>query len=174
MSNNLELCIIAAIDEERGIGKDNRLMWQIPEDMKRFRELTLGQVVIMGRKTFDSLPARFKPLPKRHNIILTRDLTWIYPEVTIAHTLAQAIKLAYSSVQAERIAVVGGGQVYQEALSLVDRLYLTLVEGRFGADTFFPEYEDRFRLAKFVNHVLLGEETAPDIHYRFADFVPSR
>jgi len=75
MNNNPELCIIAAMDEERGIGRDNSLMWQIPEDMKRFRELTLEQTVVMGRKTFDSLPERFKPLPKRQSIVLTEDQT---------------------------------------------------------------------------------------------------
>ena len=128
----------------RVIGKDNRLLWHIPEDLKRFKALTLGHPVIMGRRTFESILAVLKkPLPGRTNIVVTRDETWSYPDVLVAHSLEEALAKA-KEVDQEEIFIGGGTQIYEEALSFVDRLYLTLIDDEKEGDTFFPAYETEF------------------------------
>ena len=142
----MKISIIAAIGKNRELGKDNKLLWYIPEDLKRFKKLTTGHVVIMGRKTFESLE---KPLSNRINIIITHQKNY-YPfenkknqnyKVIISHSLNEAIKAAkkYEKPDGE-IFIIGGGTIYQQAISLADKLYLTIVEGKFKADTFFPDY----------------------------------
>ncbi|MCL5010445.1 MAG: dihydrofolate reductase [Patescibacteria group bacterium] len=143
------LSIIAALDEKRGLGKDNKLLWHIPEDLQRFKRLTKGHPVIMGRKTWESLPV--KPLPNRYNIIITQNSKFKIQnynsklkttKVSIANSIEQAIGLAKQGKDDEEIFIIGGGQIYKQAIEkgLADRLYLTIVKGDFGADTFFPEY----------------------------------
>lgn len=130
------ISIIAAMDENRGIGRGNKLLWHIPEDLKRFRELTRGHPVIMGRTTFESIG---KSLPERTNIIVTRDTTYKAEGCLITHSLEDAIKLAKEKDRHE-LFIIGGGQIYAQALPSADKLYVTLVQGRYGADTFFPDY----------------------------------
>ncbi len=139
-----EIAIIVAMDDKRGIGKDGTLPWpRMPEDMLRFRELTVGHPVIMGRKTYESIPPKFRPLPDRPNIVITRELGKSIPKCHTAHSLGEAIQLA-EMLSTDRICIIGGGEVYKEALPLADVLYLTKIEGDFNADTFFPEYGDSF------------------------------
>lgn len=136
--------MIAAVGGNRVIGRGNTLLWHIPEDLKRFKALTLGHPVVMGRKTFDSIVAFLgKPLPGRSNIVITRDTTWSYPEVVVAHSLSEALNKA-RELDEEEVFVIGGGQIYAEAIDSADRLYLTLVESTDEGDTFFPQYEDKF------------------------------
>lgn len=142
--------IVAAIDEKRGLGKNNDLLFHIPEDMKHFKDLTLGHPVIMGRKTWDSIPENRKPLPNRRNIVVTRDSTQVEkgsigPE--FAESLENAIELAKTGPGSEEICIVGGGQIFKEAIErdLVNVLHLTIVKGDYGADVFFPEYEEKFK-----------------------------
>lgn len=130
------LSIIAAVDEHRGIGKDNTLLWHIPADMKRFRTLTSGHPVIMGRKTYESIG---RPLPNRTNIIVTHDPAYTANSCIIAHSLEEAIGEAKKHDQ-EEIFIIGGAQLYAQAISMADKLYLTLVHKTFDADTFFPDY----------------------------------
>ncbi|MCS7029459.1 MAG: dihydrofolate reductase [Bacteroidia bacterium] len=139
----MEKIIIAAIDSQRGIGYKGTLLTHIPEDLKRFKSLTIGHTLIMGRKTWDSLPK--KPLPDRKHIILTRraDFKVNQANVFVVHSIEQAFELC--AVQAsEKVFVIGGGQVYQLALPYVDTLELTHIHGTFPADTFFPPYETEF------------------------------
>lgn len=150
------ISIIAAIGENRELGKRGKLLWQIPEDMKRFRMLTEGHVVIMGRKTFESLPKKFKPLPNRVNIIITRDKNFSVPvnstsinhvnKVNICYSLEEALKNSKFEIRNSKLPnevfIVGGGQIYQQAIKYADKLYLTLVKGKYEADTFFPEYKE--------------------------------
>ena len=129
------LILIAAVARNGGIGKDNALLWRLPEDLKFFKRTTLGCPVIMGRKTFESIG---RPLPGRRNIVVTRNTAWQHDGVDVAHTLEEARALAASE---PRVFVIGGGELYAQALPVADELILTEVESDFEADTFFPSYD---------------------------------
>ncbi|MBU2158720.1 dihydrofolate reductase [Patescibacteria group bacterium] len=128
----------------RAIGKDNTLLWHIPDDLKRFKELTLGHSVIMGRKTWESLPEKYRPLPGRTNIVVTRNQSYEAPGAHVVHSFGDALRLARTSPGSEEIHIGGGIELYKEALPLVSRLYLTLIDDEKESDTFFPEYESVF------------------------------
>lgn len=134
------IALIAIIAKNRAIGFQNKLLYDIPEDMKHFREITAGQVVIMGEKTFHSLNDR--PLPNRVNIILTQNEIFSAPGCLVAHSIEEAIKLGKTQDN-KAIFFIGGGMVYQQALPLADKLYLTVVDNEpKQADTFFPDYSE--------------------------------
>ena len=153
----MTISIIAAIGPNRELGKDNQLLWHIPEDMKRFKELTNGHAVIMGRKTFESIG---KPLLNRHNIIITRDKNWKpitfvnhLTKTTVCYSLDEAIRTVkslntkYLLLNTDEVFVIGGGQIYEQAIKIADKLYLTIVEpnnsfDKIDADTFFPDYSE--------------------------------
>ena len=130
------LSLIAALAHQRVIGKDNRLLWHLPEDMAHFRATTRGRPVIMGRKTWESLPEKFRPLPGRHNIVISRQPDYPAPGATLAASLEAAIKLAGEG----EIFVIGGEAIYRQALPLAQRLYLTEIDRPFEGDAFFPEF----------------------------------
>jgi dihydrofolate reductase len=136
------ISVIAAIGKNRELGKDNELLWPIPEDLKRFKSLTLGHPIIMGRKTFDSIG---RPLPNRTNIVVTRDADWKAPseDVIKANSVYDAVVRA-KNIDPVEIFIIGGAQIYEEGVKFATRLYLTLVDAEAGADTFFPPYEDLF------------------------------
>lgn len=137
--------MIAALSaRDRGLGKDGQLLWRIPDDMKRFKELTTGHPVIMGRKTWESLPEKFRPLADRTNIVVTRQSGYEAAGAIIAHSLEEARAAAARARGAEEVFIMGGGELYREALPLADRLYLTLIKGEKEADAFFPAYESEF------------------------------
>ncbi len=129
--------IVVAIARNRAIGYQNQLIYRLPNDLKHFRELTTGHTVIMGRKTFDSLPKG--ALPNRRNIVLTRDTTLLLPGTEIFHSLEAAL----SAVGTEKeIFIIGGASVYQQAMEITDQIHLTLVDDiPEKADTFFPEID---------------------------------
>ena len=131
-----EIVIIAAVAKNRVIGKDNQLLWRIPEDMARFKALTAGHTVIMGRKTWESLPARFRPLPGRRNIVISRQADYAVPGAELAGSLAGALTLASS---ATCVFVIGGEQIYTQAMALADRLEITEVDRQPDGDAWFPE-----------------------------------
>ncbi len=135
------LSIIAVIGKNRELGKDNHLLWHLPADLARFRSLTSGHPVIMGRKTFESIG---RPLPNRTNIVITSHTTNVpnAPHtVVVVPSLDEAICKAKSAPGSEEIFVIGGGSVYAQAIDKADRLYLTVVDAEVpDADTFFPEY----------------------------------
>jgi dihydrofolate reductase len=139
------ISIIAAIDEKRGLGKNNDLLFKIPEDMKRLRQITTGHPLVMGRKTFESLG---RLLPDRTHIVITHDPKRLkhltYQPDRVVTSLQEGIEAAKDAEGAGEIFIFGGGQVFDEAIrqNLVDRLYLTIVEGDYGADVFFPEYTE--------------------------------
>ena len=144
------MSIVAAIGSNRELGKDNKLLWHIPEDLKRFKKLTLNHPVIMGRKTFQSVG---KPLPGRTNIVITRDYNYQAEGCLVTHSLEEAIKLAKTK-ETQEIFIIGGGQIYQQAINIADKLYLTVVKGGFEADTFFPDYS---RFKKIISQENLEE-----------------
>ncbi len=141
---NPKISIIVAIDDKRGIGKNNKLPWHIPEDLKRFRRLTSQHTIIMGRKTFESIISYTgKPLPNRINMVITRNPDFRAEGVSINTSLEEALFEAKENEQSE-IFIIGGAQIFQQAIDMgvVDRIYLTKVEGDYDADTFFPPYTD--------------------------------
>ena len=153
--------IIVAMDEKRGIGQDNKLLFRISEDFKRMSELTKGHPIIMGRKTFLSIG---RILPQRTSIVVTRDpervknVSFYSPEVKIVSSLMGGLEEAKQSPGSDEVFIFGGGEIFAEALksNSVDKLYLTIVEGDFGADTFFPDYSD-FKKVVFEKEGQEGE-----------------
>lgn len=136
------ISIIAAVAENRAIGLKNKLLWDIPEDMKHFSGITRGHPVIMGQKTFESIG---KPLPKRVNIVLTQNRDLKIEGCMVVFSIEEAIAEAKKHDQ-EEIFFIGGGMVYKQALPLAGKLYLTVVKGNFEADTYFPDYSEFSRV----------------------------
>lgn len=150
------ISIIAAIGKNRELGKNNKLLWHIPDDMKRFKKLTTGNVVIMGRKTYDSLPEKFKPLPQRVNIVITRhlELAGQYQnsnDPLFCSSIEEAVEKAKEFKK--EIFIIGGASIYQQGIKYAEKLYLTLVDHKYpDADAFFPEYSNFNKLIFEENH----------------------
>ncbi len=148
--------IIAAISKEkRALGKGNQLLWHIPEDLKRFKEITSGHPVIMGRKTWESLPSKFRPLAGRTNIVITRNKEYGATGANVVDSIEGALAAARlpapdralraggqtgKASGGEEIFIIGGAEIYKLALPFTDRLYLTIVDEEKEADVFFPDY----------------------------------
>jgi dihydrofolate reductase len=128
------LTLIAAVARNGVIGIANRLPWQLPADLKHFKELTTGHAVIMGRKTWESLPAKFRPLPGRRNIVVTRNGEYAAEGATVSASLPGALALA----NGDEAFVIGGAELYKAALPLADRLQLTEIDATYDGDTWFP------------------------------------
>ena len=137
------ISIIVALDDKLGIGAKNRMLWHLKKDFAHFKNITIGHPIIMGRKTQESIG---RALPGRTNIVITRDQNYSVPGCQVVHSLAEAIQLAQNQPEAEEIFIIGGGEIFKQALeqNLVDKLYLTKVAGDFNAEIFFPEYEHIF------------------------------
>ena len=149
MLMNSKISIVVAIGHgrlhNRVLGYDNKLLWHIPDDLKRFKALTRGHPVVMGRKTFESIVSAIgTPLPERTNVVITRDTTWQYPGALRAGSLEEGIALAKKAPGGENIFIGGGGQIYEQALPFADKLHLTLIEDDKKGDSYFPPYEDIF------------------------------
>lgn len=132
------IVIIAAVAQNGVIGKANALPWHLPEDMKHFKVLTTGHAVLMGRKTWESLPPKFRPLPNRRNLVLTRDTSFVAPGATVVHTLDEAMKVGADGTA---IFIIGGAEVYRLALPLAQRLELTEIDAAFEGDAHFPTFD---------------------------------
>ena len=134
----MKVSLLAAVARGGVIGRDNAIPWRIPEDARRFRALTMGHAVVMGRRTWDSLPDRFRPLPGRRNVVVTRNPDWHADGVERAASLDDALRLLDS---APEVFVIGGGELYAEALPLADALLLTEIEADVEGDTYFPSWD---------------------------------
>jgi dihydrofolate reductase len=149
----MRISIIVAMDRNRGIGKNNDLMWHLPADMKFFKETTSGQIVIMGRKNYESIPTRFRPLPNRENVVLTRNIDFKADGCKVFHSLEDC--LAYYNGENDRtIFIIGGGEIYRQALEIgcVDEMYITHVDNSYGADTFFKEFdEEKWQISELLS-----------------------
>ena len=139
--------IIAAISENGVLGRDNKLIWHLPEDLKRFKQLTSGHAIIMGRKTFESLP---KALPNRHNIVISKNKNFSAEGITVCHSLKEALEACRGDSQPF---IIGGGQIYQQALELADRIELTKIHKSFDGDVFFPEIDSQLWLLENENQL---------------------
>ena len=131
------ISLVVAVAQNRAIGKDNHLLCHLPEDMRHFREVTLGRPVIMGRKTWESLPEAFCPLPGRNNIVVSRNAAYQAEGATVASSLEEAIAQAGN---VEQINIIGGADIFRLALPMADVLDMTEIDASFDADTFFPEF----------------------------------
>lgn len=141
--------IVAAMGKHRALGLGDKLLWHIPDDLKRFRELTKGHPIVLGRKTFESIVGYIgKPLPERTNIVLTKDTNWSYPGVVVVHSLEEGLAKA-RALNPREIHIGGGAAVYEQIMPQVDRLRLTLIEDEKQADSFFPQYETEFTKKTF-------------------------
>jgi dihydrofolate reductase len=152
------ITMIAAAAENDALGKDNDLLWHLPDDFKRFKRLTTGHKIIMGRKTYESFP---KPLPNRTHIIITRDKTYTttHEQCIIVHSLEEALDLAID----ENAFIIGGGEIYKQGEKYCNRIDLTRVHASFNADTFFPKIDKK-------NWVLISEEYHPKDEKHKVDF----
>lgn len=130
---------IVAMAENRVIGKNNQLLWHLPADFKHFKATTTGHPILMGRKTYESIG---KPLPNRTNIIITRKKEWTAPGCIIVASINDAIKEA-ANIDQQEIFIIGGAEIFQQALSLIQRIYLTIVHYVFDGDTYFPELDKK-------------------------------
>ncbi len=129
--------IIVAASENNVIGKDNRLVWNLPDDMNFFKEKTTGHHVIMGRRNYESIPEKYRPLPGRTNIVVTRNQQLSLPGCIMAHSIELAIDLAKKNNEEEAF-IIGGGQIYNYSLTYADKIYFTEVKAILDGDTFFP------------------------------------
>ena len=159
----MTLSIITAMSQNRVIGNKNRLPWHLPEDLKHFKRLTMGHPVIMGRKTYESIG---RLLPKRQNVILTRDKTYRIEGATVIHSLEEALALFPAD---ENVFVIGGADVYRQALPHVTYIYLTLIHKDVEGDAYFPEVdlEKDFDLEDEQTHVTGAPE---NLKYTFSKF----
>lgn len=164
MAQEEKISVIAAIGRDRAIGKDNALLWRIPDDLKRFKQLTDGHPVIMGRKTWESLPEKFRPLPGRANIVITRDSAYDAPGAVLAQSFPEALSLARDAEGSEEIFAIGGQWVYECALPFASRLYLTVIDDQKEGDAFFPRYEE-----EFTKEVARDEREYEGLHYALLD-----
>ena len=155
--------LIVNVDKNWAIGLGSKLLVRIPQDMKFFRSMTTGHVVVMGRKTLESFPES-KPLPNRVNIVLTRDQGYQAPGAVVVHSMEE-LKEELKKYSGEEIFVIGGGQIYRELLPLCDKAYVTKVDRAFDADVYFPDLDQdpQWKMTKVSE-----EQTYFDLEYVFA------
>lgn len=153
------LSIIVAAAQNNAIGKDNQLLWRISDDLKRFKALTMGKTCIMGRKTYESIG---RPLPGRNFVIITRQPTYQVPGCAVVDSLKAAIQ---HSVPDEETFIIGGGEIYEQALPLVKKLYLTRVYKDYDGDSFFPALDDEW----LMDNISPRFQTDEGLEYQFID-----
>jgi dihydrofolate reductase len=154
------ISIVVAMSRNRVIGVKNQLPWHLPKDLKHFKVLTTGKPVVMGSRTYESIPERLRPLPGRTNIVLTRDTKRHYDGAITVHTIEEALEAAKKD-QAREICIIGGGQVFASALPRVDRIYLTIVDTEIeNGETFFPELHEKDWTITSLGHFKQDEKHA--------------
>jgi dihydrofolate reductase len=161
----MTLSIIVAMSKNRVIGRDGKIPWHLSEDLKRFKQITMGHTIIMGRKTFESIG---KTLPGRKNIVITRNPRFAPHGVTIAHSLNDAIREAGDDSE---IFVIGGAEIFKEALPRASKLYLTLIERGFDGDAFFRDF-DLTKDYEILEDSGLLESAKDSLPYRFVTALP--
>lgn len=149
-----EVVHVVAMDSQRCIGKDNDLPWHISADLKHFKEITQGGVIIMGRKNFDSIG---RPLPKRINWVITRNLSWKFDGVKVAHSIEEALENAIEDVtiseKPNTIFIIGGGEIFHQTMDITDRLELTHINLNAQGDVFYPAIPENFKKVKSEQHI---------------------
>lgn len=136
------ISLIAAIDKNRVIGAGGALPWRLPEDLRFFSRTTMGHCIVTGRKNYESIPQKFRPLPGRHNIIVTRNPGYHAPGTTVVPSVEEAIAFAQKRNESE-LFIIGGGEIFEQTIGMADRLYITHVDAQLDGDTFFPEFDPK-------------------------------
>jgi len=162
----MKISLIVAVAENGVIGKDNDLIWHLPKDMQFFKKITIGHHVIMGRRNFESIPHKYRPLPNRTNIIITRQSEYKAEGCIVVNSVETALEIAKNNGDIEPF-IIGGGQIYRIAIekNLVDKIYLTKIHHSFKGDTFFPELSSNWRETNKT------ENKADDKHKYNYDFI---
>jgi dihydrofolate reductase len=132
----VRISIIAALARNRVIGRENALPWRIPADLRRFKQLTIGHTLLMGRKTYESIG---RALPGRRSVVITRNASLVAPNQLVARSVPEALRMA----EGDEVFIAGGAEIYRQTLELADRMYLTKVERDFEGDAIFPEWDER-------------------------------
>jgi dihydrofolate reductase len=154
----MSFSIIAAIDQNNVIGNNNKLLWHIPEDLKFFKETTTGHTIIMGRKTFESIG---RPLPNRKNVVITRNKEWDHAGVEVYTSMSDI----NPSTTDEELFIIGGGEIYKEALPLASKLYITHVHASFSGDTYFPTIDTSVWKKESERHVPANDVNPFDVTF---------
>ena len=166
---SLKLSLVVAVATNGVIGRDNKLLWRLKTDLKRFRSLTIGKPIIMGRKTFDSIG---RPLPGRRTIIVSRDATLGVPDVIVAHSLPEAIvhgEALSREMGVDEITIAGGGTIYEQAMPMATHIYVTEVDLNPEGDSFFPSIDhSKFKQVSRKAYPAGGDDEAP---FAFVDYV---
>ncbi|KAA8734517.1 dihydrofolate reductase [Acinetobacter qingfengensis] len=165
--NNIEVVHVVAFDQHYCIGKNNQMAWHISEDFKHFKEITQGGIIIMGRKTFESIG---RPLPNRINWVITHDHQWQHDGVKVAHSIEDALQEAsfdLDEVEKQSLFIIGGGEIFTQTLAITDRLEITHVDLNIQGDAFYPAISKEFVLTQFSDHI--SEKT--QIAFRFAQYL---
>ncbi|WP_299493007.1 type 3 dihydrofolate reductase [uncultured Shewanella sp.] len=157
----MKIAMIAAMANKRVIGKDNQMPWHLPEDLRHFKAMTMNKPIVMGRKTFESIG---RPLPGRHNIVITRQANFSADGVTVVDSIDAALKIVD---QSDEVVIIGGGQLYAAMLPKVDRLYLTEIELDVEGDTFFPHWDD----GSWLEECRVREKNSDGLEYSFINLV---
>ena len=160
----MTVSLVAAVARNGVIGRDGSIPWRLPEDMRHFRDLTMGHPVVMGRKTWESLPDRFRPLPGRDNVVVTRNPDWAAQGADRAASVEDALRLLDSE---PKVFVIGGGDIYGSALPLADELQLTEIDAEIEGDTTFPDW-DRAEFEEISREPHVAEDGTP---YAFVTYV---
>lgn len=164
---NIEVVHVVAYDQKNCIGKDNQMAWHISEDFKHFKEITQHGIIIMGRKTFESMG---RPLPNRINYVITRDQNWSAEGVKVTHNIQAALEQAVQdlpNVEKQSLFIIGGGEIFTQTLAIADRLEITHIQLDVQGDAFYPSITDDFVLTEYSDHI--SEKNA--IGYRFAQYL---
>ncbi len=163
MMKTAKISIIVAMAKNRVIGKDNDMPWHLPADLQHFRKMTLDKPIIMGRKTYESIG---RPLPKRHNIIVSRNMDYKVDGCDVVSSLGEAVEVAG---EVDEVFIIGGGFLYDQTIDQADRLYLTFIDLEVDGDTHFPDYE-HLALKKIASEHHQKDEKNP-YDYEFTEFI---
>lgn len=164
----MQVSLIAAVSENGVIGRQNTLPWHLPDDMKYFMRTTSGHPVIMGRKNFDSIPEKFRPLPNRTNIVITRQPDFRAPGCEVVHSPEKALETAAISKPIE-VFIIGGSEIYKSFMERADKLYLTEIKATIEGDTFFPEFEKKNW--KEINRIHHGIDERHQFEFNFVEYL---
>ena len=154
------ISIIAAIGKNHELGKNNELLWHISDDLRRFKKITSGHPVIMGRKTFDSI--HNKPLPNRRNIIVTNSSDYSYPGIEIVHSVEEALNKIGDR---DEVFILGGASIYRQFLPIAHKMFLTLVDKKYEADTYFPRYDKNEW--ETIEQINITDDVQAGVNYSF-------
>jgi dihydrofolate reductase len=162
------ISLIAAIAENYVIGKNNRLIWRMPADMKYFKDKTTGHCVVTGRKNYESIPEKFRPLPDRKNMVVTRQKNYSAPGATVVASIDEAVDMA-AQLGEQELFIIGGGEIYTQTILIAHKLYVTHIHQSFDGDAFFPEIDkNTWNLHQQVN---CGADEKNPHSYSFCEYV---